>query len=560
MLADATHAIHLISMSISLWMAFYLFARGYPNRTTLRAVLALFAIATFFLGTYNYMHGSPADTAPLRAALLVIALACWYSATFTLLSPEKQNHHRWMAAVIHTLQVVSILLLVFGGRDAMRESGSLLTTAKLEANLPSILYGIAQIVTAFGVLFNLTVQEEIRLALEGKSYLLASIALVLALIYGIVSLVIEAQFPRIIEDGLVFAGIFLLGLSVARHQSLIERRAIWQDFPIAMLGMTGIASFYFILGVWLQIPAAHWATLLALIVTTHSMHDLGREAVERWRAREESRLRRTPPLPSASDENALRLCLDQKLTLLLRALNSSGGLIALWRHGGWIVVSSRDSLPVDAELPAIPAAAEGVFRVDDSIAPLAWASQSFEGMQSIALIGVGRSKTKLDYSSGDLDLLDEFTDQIGTLVSVSRAGAKNIQPAADRVSTEPILTQESDRLKIVEEALRRFGDYVFLGQSPLADRLLLTGDSQIERGKKTQTALKNAVQSLRPEGERPPEPLPREWYNYVVLHDAYIKGVPNREVMARLYVSEGTFHRIRRHAVRGVARCLAEKM
>ncbi|MBL8103630.1 MAG: hypothetical protein JNM02_13940, partial [Anaerolineales bacterium] len=57
----------------------------------------------------------------------------------------------------------------------------------------------------------------------------------------------------------------------------------------------------------------------------------------------------------------------------------------------------------------------------------------------------------------------------------------------------------------------------------------------------------------------PPEPLPRVWYNHAVLHDAYVEGVPNREIMARLYISEGTFNRTRRNAIRGLARLLMEK-
>ena len=64
---------------------------------------------------------------------------------------------------------------------------------------------------------------------------------------------------------------------------------------------------------------------------------------------------------------------------------------------------------------------------------------------------------------------------------------------------------------------------------------------------------------LRPEKLRPPGELPREWYSYVVLHDAYIEGAPNRDIMARLYISEGTFNRTRRKALRGVARLLLEK-
>jgi len=50
------------------------------------------------------------------------------------------------------------------------------------------------------------------------------------------------------------------------------------------------------------------------------------------------------------------------------------------------------------------------------------------------------------------------------------------------------------------------------------------------------------------------------WYNHVVLYDVYVEGVQNREIMARLYISEGTFNRTRRNAIRGLARLLIEKV
>jgi hypothetical protein len=134
-----------------------------------------------------------------------------------------------------------------------------------------------------------------------------------------------------------------------------------------------------------------------------------------------------------------------------------------------------------------------------------------------------------------------------------------MQSAAARVSGSLKVGVEADFSKSVEDALRHFADVLYLGQSSLADWADIQAESHVERGKRLQNILREAVQSLRPEGERPPEPLPREWYNFVVLHDAYVQGVPNREVMARLYVSEGTFHRTRRQAVRGVARWLAER-
>jgi hypothetical protein len=81
----------------------------------------------------------------------------------------------------------------------------------------------------------------------------------------------------------------------------------------------------------------------------------------------------------------------------------------------------------------------------------------------------------------------------------------------------------------------------------------------VERGRQLQQLLTEALESFRPAEKRPAEPLPRVWYNYVVLHDAYVEGAQNREIMARLYISEGTFNRTRRNALRGLARSLLEK-
>ena len=98
-----------------------------------------------------------------------------------------------------------------------------------------------------------------------------------------------------------------------------------------------------------------------------------------------------------------------------------------------------------------------------------------------------------------------------------------------------------------------------LGQSPLAEQLAIKGETYIERGRQLQQLLVESINSLKPAEKRPVEPLPRVWYNHAVLYDAYVEGVPNCEIMARLYISEGTFNRTRRNALRGLARPLEEK-
>ena len=48
--------------------------------------------------------------------------------------------------------------------------------------------------------------------------------------------------PRVIQDLLSFSGIFILGISVARHQTWTERRTSLHDFPLTTLSTLGLAA------------------------------------------------------------------------------------------------------------------------------------------------------------------------------------------------------------------------------------------------------------------------------------------------------------------------------
>ena len=114
-------------------------------------------------------------------------------------------------------------------------------------------------------------------------------------------------------------------------------------------------------------------------------------------------------------------------------------------------------------------------------------------------------------------------------------------------------------VKVVEDSLRHLLDYNRLGESALVSQLGIGGNSHVERGKALYTLLLESIEALHPVGARPKGALPRIWFNYVVLYDAYVASIPNREIMARLYISEGTFNRTRRNALRSLARLLLEK-
>ena len=292
-----------------------------------------------------------------------------------------------------------------------------------------------------------------------------------------------------------------------------------------------------------------------------------REFLERLRIRDEGifrrQLRQLDGEPE--EEKDLQQSLQDGLELLCSTINASGGFIAMRKGKNFIVLTSYQAIPVETQIPEGLIACEDICQPNTKKLPdTAWIAPAFDGAIQIAAIGISQPNTKLHYSSDELDLLAEVADRVGILISTS-----SLETVSDKESTETqsrakemvdtIKTNPAPELvKAVEDALRNLHDYIILGQSPLTEWTDVSGESHIECGKSLQAILINAIGMLRPPGQRPGEPLPRVWYNYVVLHDAYVEDVPNREIMARLYISEGTFNRTRRNALRGLSRLLLE--
>ena len=580
MLAQATILTSLASMALTLWLAFYLFARGFLNLITIRAVLSLLAISIFFLGTYNNFFTRNSDTIYLLAILLIIGMTCWYSVTFQLLSTKYQQTYRWMEVAIYLFSLTTIILLIVTKTDFVREQGNELYVTHLEKNLVNTLYGMTHIIIFAGSFFNLLVDRKIRFMAQGRFFLFTSAFPTLAVVYGICAIFLtNPPLPRVVQDFFVFSGVFMLGFSVARHQSLVERRTILQELPAAVTIMFALVSLYVFAGLKIGMQVEHLGVLIAFVIITHSLYDLGREFLERLRTKDESLFRKNLRLieNQTSSEDKLQYYLQEGLDLLCRSMNTSAGVIALQKGEEiFVVTAARNSVEVGSVLTEAPDSSGDIYRSNGLIQNIEWIASAFEGQRQIAFVGIGSSKTKLEYSAGDLDLFSEFADHVGTTVSIanlqpntnehitelvneSQSHVLKLESAADEMFETLSSTPETHFIKMVEDGLRKYSDFIVLGQSPLAEWVGAKGNSHIERGKQVQHILRAAIETLRPTDTRPPEPLPRTWYNYVVLHDAYIKGVMNREVMARLYISEGTFNRTRRNALRGVARWLIEE-
>jgi hypothetical protein len=571
MLFQATLLVDLIAMAICFWMASYLFARGYPSTIAMRAAVLLLALGAFFFGAFNNLFEQIPGTAAWRATFLITGLTQWYHITLHLLPEKARSRSRPLTYAIYIVAAVTITLLLSTRNAFVGEVGNVLYVARMGIGLPYILYGVFELIALYGIHYNLLAYERVGLKPEGRYFLFASIFALLGVAYGIIALALSPPMPRLIQDLLVFCGVFAIGLSVANQQALVERRTSLQEFPVTGVVTIALVIIYAIASLRLGLPLQLVGPIAAFVVLTHALYDLAREYLERLRARKERQFRKElHKLEAESPENILRLHLTQGLETMCRTLDASSGFIAVRAGQEFVVTASRQSVEVESRLPASQVAFDEASKAQvEGIPGILHFAPSFDGRTQIAVVGIGKSNHKLEYSSGDLELLAEVADQVGTLVTLSTSRQID-SPAARLLETETAF--ESGRLmdtmehnpdpefiKIVEDGLRHLSDYIALGQSPLADSLGIQAGSQVERGRALQKVVYEAIELLRPAEKRPPEPLPRVWYNHAVLHDAYVEGVPNREIMARLYISEGTFNRTRRNAIRGLARLLMEK-
>jgi hypothetical protein len=211
----------------------------------------------------------------------------------------------------------------------------------------------------------------------------------------------------------------------------------------------------------------------------------------------------------------------------------------------------------------------------------AWLAPAYAAGEQVAVVGIGARKDKMNFDPNDLYWLEDVADEIGwiigvpekqsTLVVKELLAAKELGdnfPDADPLSppiseTDELLSTlayklDPELVKCVEEGYRNLYDYSRLGESPLVSLFGIQAVDHIERGKLVQEKLSNILEKLRPAGKAPSEPLPREWYAYTILHSAYVEGKLARDIMATLYISEGTYFRTRRMALRGITRALLE--
>ena len=576
MLLQLTALTAFSGMAVSLWLSSYLLARGFPSPVTLRAVLVMVALSFYFLSAYLNLLQPNSASALVRAVLLTFSLVVWHDLTARL-RPGAADLARRRVWVMYALGAAAVVLISLTPGFFAGSQGNGLSTARVAFNPAYLLYGVFQVLAMGAIFYNFYVLRPAG-APHTSFFFFATCAAgsnVAAYVLFVGSGI--PPVPRIFQDLSLLLAVAFFGYAVARHQALVERRTTLQDFPVAAITVLGLTCLYTLLALQRGFKPAEVAAITVLAILTHSGVDLMREFLDRLLHRDESAARQHLRLlaRNVGGESTLHYNLRRALAILCNRLKASGGFVALRMDDGYEVVATHASRPVGSRVDQ--ADCDELFQPGPALAAeVAWLAPALVAGEQVAVIALGHSRgARGSYSESDLDALAEVADWVALLVATHQrqqatreqlvtlareaearevglqAGAEDLATTLDREPPPEFVSQ-------VEDGLRLLADYTALGQSPLAAGLHAGGSTHVARGKAVRQQLLDAVEALRPPGDRPREPLPREWYSFVVLHDAYVDDVPNREIMARLYISHGTFNRVRRKALRSVARSLLE--
>jgi hypothetical protein len=576
MLSQLTAITDWVAMSLALWLAAYLLIRAHRSRTTLRAVFILGALAAAFLIAYIGLYGPTPRLANAWAAALTLAVILWYDLTYHWLSPARQAARRPVRWAIILLGAAKIIYLILAPADAGLSVTSGLSALAWRATWLSVADAAYLLFSLVAAAANLRLERRVGSGPHFRLMWIAAWLGVAATGYGMLTSAWPGLFPRIVQNLLLVAALSLLGYAIARYHAFVGRRTTLHDFPVSGLTVLGLAALYGLMARNQGFTTEQVVLVTVLAILSHAGYDLVREVLDRLLHQRESELRQQlrELAQTVSTENSLAENLEQGLAGAAELLNASGAFVAQHDADYFLVLATHESLPLGTALPATELLSDDVHEAAPSLASqVSWLAPVHIGLEQVAAVGVGPRNGSTTYSAADIDLLVEVADWASRLFEADRRQRESraqvvalaheversagLEPAGNLIE-QLVSTPGADFVRLVEDALRHIDDYNSLGGSSLADQLGVQGATHIDRGKALRARLTEAVDTLRPVGARPTGVLPREWHSYAILYDAYIDDVPNREIMARLYISEGTFNRLRRKALQAVGRTLWE--
>ena len=496
-----------------------------------------------------------------------------------LIRPGSMNWWRWVRVLFgYVIAFFGIWILIYKPLIFADVSGDPLYLHTLKPGpfyVPFLL-----VLLLFTIFCLINILRSVRVAqseMSRRQLITMAIATVIAgftVPAAFIAAVFAIPVPRIVYTVLLSISVGLIGYGVARYSALIEGRTIRRDFLYNAAAMGFVVAIYSLV-TWVSvqifgIPPAAFVFVIILAIITHNMIDVTRHSLNLvFFKRENQQIRANlRKLANQIGEQDLEENVSLALDTICNSVRARYGMVLLFDQDQIELFASYNARVVKfPQSVSQPLLADDIRHLEPNQLPPPLEDAAlliplyFDTNQVGALI-LGRPANSTNYSREDVELLVYPSDRLSEVIFSARRESEYIRQLSQLADQAEGL--EKIAVKDVENALRNLYDYAYLGDLPLAHlklidtRLSAADVTHVDRGKAVNKVFTEAVEKLRPDSDIPGDPPPREWHPYLILNGAYMEDKMNRDIMSRLYISEGTFNRTRRAAIRSVARVLGE--
>jgi len=606
-LYNITFAVNFIALIAAFWLGLYLVTRSPRASTAWLTALTLWTLGGLFLNILLAINPPPiasfrpsgmrflfpfwasgtfeqGASAWLQGWSVAPAVVFWHHATL-LMRPGKMNPWRWTRVragyitAIAAVEVQAFTQILFSV-----EGGDPLYLNSLRAGSLYSIFGIALIVLTTASIVNLARSARVAPTDTARRQLWVLVAATaIAGLTGPISMLASwldlFPVPMVVLSAILGISVGMIGFGVARYSALVEGRTMARDF-IYNLAMIVFVTVIYILAIRTLVLAYNAPRVLIILIPilaifSHSLISMAYRLIDRvfyqqGIRRLRSNLQRLSRLAGEGEVEGANL--KETLKEMCKSTRAKYGLIFTcddeWAH----LISDFRWRDVPIELQTQTLAADDVIHLDAGHLPepldeAALLVPLYVESEQVGALVLGQPTNGVRFADEDVERILHPADRIADVIYISKRKNEYLSRLSELTEehrSHVPSTPASLPASAMEDSLRNLFDYAHLADTLLADlqlvRKKLTDGKKthLERGKTVYAVIVEALEHMRPVGEVPPEPLPREWYPYIILHDAYLDNIQNRDIMSKLYISEGTFNRTRRAAIRTLARELAE--
>ena len=585
-LPQFTFFINFAAFIIVLWLGLYLVMHNPRYPISWLTALTLWSLATLFLHYLlepTFLPGRDFELSSNRwfqGLAVAPALTFWHHATM-LMRPKRLNLWRWVRILTaYLLAAIAIVVQTSTQIWSRTAGGNLLYLNSRQAGPLYPIFGGALLVFIAASMINLIRSARATPATLPRKQLLtlawATLVAGLCAPAMMIGIVAGLPIPTTVISLLLSITVGLIGYGVARYSALMQGRIIHYDFfyNLIMIGLVGavyIPVCWTLMQVYQTSPVI-FILIPTLAVFTHSLVNPAYQMIDRLFLRRETRqmradLQRLSRLAFEGDKLAENL--DRAFIALCHSVHARYGIVLTFEDNSTRPISSYQW---SGELITLP---PELFKCDDvkhltpellprPLEEAALLVPLYRENDQFGALVLGHPTNGPRYADEDVERILNPAEMIGEAI---HSHGLRTELAGQVAKLAKIRLGEGKSVlpvEIVEDALRNMSDYAFLADSPLVElglvqfRLPPKPVTHLDRGKVVHDILLETINKLNPGTVIPRDPPPREFYPYVILKEAYLDGVTNRDIMMHLYISEGTFNRTRRAAVRSVARALAE--